>query len=110
MPLSSMPEEALQAGPQALLALAERLLRDDAQARAAWCAAGMEESEAGWTFSLPQLHRHLHGEGLSYRVWLRQLYRSDVNARLRRLGGVFVVLESRGKVALNRYRLQRLPD
>ncbi len=73
-------------------------------------AAGFECEEGFWAFRLPALHRYLCGDrDDNYRGWLKQLYASDLNSRLRELGGEIAILDNRGKVDASCYCLRRLP-
>jgi len=66
-----------------------------------------------WQFHLPALHvfllgRLAAGEHPDYRSFLRQLYASDLNLRLRDLGAKVGIAENLGKVDLSLYCLRRL--
>lgn len=87
-----------------------RVLRGDRATLHRLRAAGFVCGMGFWAFGLPALHRYLCGDGQGdYRGWLRQLYASDLNIRLRELGGEIVILDNRGKVDASGYCLRRLP-
>ena len=66
-----------------------------------------------WDFDLPALHAWLSerqaGETPGYADFLKQLYASDLNARLAALGAQVVIADNQGKLNASLYRLQRLP-
>nr|WP_298142154.1 hypothetical protein [uncultured Pseudomonas sp.] len=88
----------------------EAVLRGDAQLLAQLRAHGFACDPGHWAFGLPELHRYLDaGRGTDYRLWLKQLYASDINTRLGELGAEIAILENRGKVDASLYGLRRLP-
>ncbi len=94
---------------QRFLDCCEAVLRDDAQLLEQLRARGFSCEPGSWTFSLPELHLYLNaGQGVDYRCWLKQLYASDINTRLRELGAEIVIVDNRGKVDASLYGLRRL--
>ena len=66
-----------------------------------------------WQFHLPALHAFLRarlaaGEHPDYQTFLRQLYASDLNLRLRDLGAEIAIVDNHGKVDSSLYCLRRL--
>jgi hypothetical protein len=87
----------------------EAVLRGEAQLLAQLRTHGFACEPGHWTFGLPELHRYLDaGQGTEYRLWLKQLYASDINTRLRRLGAEIVIVDNRGKVDASLYGLRCL--
>lgn len=80
----------------------------------AWLRAGGFECDAqGWQFRLPALHALLitrlpSGERIDYPQFIRELYASDLNTRLRALDAEIVIVNNRGKVDASVYGLCRL--
>ena len=94
---------------QRFLDCCEAVLRGDAQLLEQLRARGFSCEPGSWTFSLPELHRYLTArQGMDYRRWLKQLYASDINTRLRELGAEIVIVDNRGKVDTSLYGLRRL--
>src|SRR3990167_586987 len=94
---------------QRFLDCCEAVLRGDAQTLEQLRAQGFACEAGGWTFGLPELHGYLEvGQGMAYRRWLKQLYASDINTRLRELGAEIAMVDNRGRVAASRYGLRRL--
>jgi hypothetical protein len=94
---------------QRFIECCEAVLRGDAPLLEQLRAEGFTCEPGGWTFSLPELHRYLDaGQGRDYRRWLKQLYASDTNTRLRELGAEIAILDNRGKVDASLYGLRRL--
>lgn len=88
----------------------EAVLRGDTQMLEQLRTYGFTCEPGHWAFSLPELHRYLDaGQGMDYRRWLKQLYASDINTRLRELGAEIAILDNRGKVGSSLYCLRRLP-
>ncbi len=88
----------------------EAVLRGDAQVLEQLRAQGFSCEPGHWTFGLPELHRYLNaGQGEDYRHWLKQLYASDINTRLRELGAEIAIVDNRGKVDASLYDLRPLP-
>jgi len=88
----------------------EAVLRDDAQMLEQLRAHGFSCEPGHWTFGLPELDRYLKvGQGADYRLWLKQLYASDINSRLRKLSAEIAIVDNRGKVDASLYSLRRLP-
>jgi hypothetical protein len=95
---------------QRFFSCCEAVLRGDAQLLEQLRAQGFSCEPGSWTFSLPELHRYLDaGQGMAYRLWLKQLYASDINTRLRQLGAEIVIVDNRGEVDESLYGLRRLP-
>ncbi|MOA59099.1 hypothetical protein D3C78_1836360 [compost metagenome] len=49
------------------------------------------------------------GEALEYRTFVRQLFASQINLRLREQGAEIAIADNRGKVSASLYCLRRLP-
>ena len=95
---------------QGFLSCCQLVLQGDAQLLAQLRAQGFVCAAGRWDFSLPALHAYLSGEGdVDYRRWLRQLYASEINARLREQGAEIVILDNRGKLDSSLYGLRHLP-
>jgi hypothetical protein len=95
---------------QRFLDCCQAVLRGDAQVLEQLRAQGFSCEPGHWTFGLAELHRYLDaGQGMAYRLWLKQLYASDINTRLRELGGEIAIVDNRGKVDASLYGLRRLP-
>ncbi len=94
---------------QRFLDCCEAVLRGDAQTLEQLRAQGFACEPGSWTFSLAELHGYLGaGQGMAYRLWLKQLYASDINTRLRELGGEIAIVDNRSKVDASLYGLRRL--
>lgn len=98
----------------AFLDCCERILRGDAVLIDQLCAAGFTCAPASWAFTLPALHAFLAaqlGDGAApeYRAFVRQLFASPINLRLREQGAEIAIADNRGKVSASRYCLRRLP-
>lgn len=94
---------------QRFLDCCEAVLRGDAQLLEQLRAEGFSCAPGSWTFSLSELHRYLTaGQGMTYRRWLKQLYASDTNTRLRDLGAEIVIVDNRGKADASLYGLRRM--
>jgi hypothetical protein len=85
-----------------------RVLQGDAALIAQLQAQGFACEEGYWAFSLPAVQAWLEGAGTDCQGWLKRLYASDFNARLKALGGEVVIAENRGKVDESLYCLRRL--
>lgn len=91
----------------------ERLLAGDAELIGLLRGHGFICAPAEWQFQLPALHAYLMtrlppGERVDYRDFLRELYASDLNTRLRDLGAEIAIVDNLGKVDLSTYALRRL--
>lgn len=94
---------------QRFIECCQAVLRGDAQMLEQLRAEGFTCAPGHWAFSLPELHRYLTaGQEMDYRRWLKQLYASDTNMRLRALGAEIVIVDNRGKVDASLYGLRRL--
>ena len=94
---------------QRFLDCCEAVLRGDAQMLEQLRVYGFTCEPGHWAFSLPELHRYLDaGQEMDYRLWLKQLYASDINTRLRELGAEIAILDNRGKADASLYGLRRL--
>lgn len=90
-------------------ACCEAVLSGDAQLLEQLRAYGFTCAPGHWAFSLPELHRYLTAEQeMDYRLWRKQLYASDINARLRALGAEIAILDNRSKVDASLYGLRHL--
>jgi hypothetical protein len=74
-------------------------------------AAGFVCATAAWQFRLPALHAYLMtrlppGERVDYPGFLRELYASDLNARLGELGAEVAIVDNLGKVNASLYCLR----
>lgn len=99
---------------QAFLDCCERILQGDAALIEQLRAQGFACAPAAWAFSLPALHAFLvpqlaGGEALEYRAFVRQLFASQINLRLREQGAEIAIADNRGKVSASLYCLRRLP-
>ena len=96
---------------EGLFADCEQVLRGDPALLGKLREQGFICQQGCWDFALPELHRWLCGQGhlagLEYGDFLRQLYASELNARLALLGAQIVVVDNRGKLNQRLYRLQR---
>ncbi|OHC24170.1 MAG: hypothetical protein A3J25_07600 [Pseudomonadales bacterium RIFCSPLOWO2_02_FULL_63_210] len=93
-----------------LLDCCQALLAGDQVLIARLRAAGFVCATAAWQFRLPALHAYLMtrlppGERVDYPAFLRELYASDLNARLREVGAEIVIVDNLGKVDLSTYGL-----
>jgi len=98
-------------GADAFLQSSERFLAGDADFICRLQQQGFELIDDGWNFTLPELHCFLAVviEDLPpYTIFRQQLFKSTINTRLAEMGAVIVVANSRSKVDLSTYRLQRL--
>jgi hypothetical protein len=91
----------------------QRVLRGEPQMLAQLQAAGFVCAAGHWQFELPELHQYLHSllgeaDSCAYPGFIRQLYGSDLNQRLQRLGGEIVILDNQQKVSQSRYCLRLL--
>lgn len=99
---------------QTFLDCCERILRGDAALIEQLRAQGFACTPASWTFSLPGLHAFLapqlaDGEALEYRTFVRQLFASQINLRLREQGAEIAIADNRGKVSASLYCLRHRP-
>ena len=85
----------------------QALLHGDADTLAHLREAGFTCAPGHWEFLLPQLHRWLAPQW-DYPRLRQALYASDLNSRLRALGGEIAIADNRGNVDLSRYCLRRL--
>lgn len=85
-----------------------RVLDGDAALIAQLRARGFACEAGGWRFSLPAAHAFLGGRDEAYPGWLKQLYASDFNARLKGKGAEIVIADNRGRVDESLYCLRRI--
>lgn len=98
----------------AFLDCCQRILHGDATLIGQLRAEGFACAPASWTFSLLALHAFLApqlagGDALEYRAFVRQLFASQINLRLREHGAEIAIADNRGKVSASLYCLRRLP-
>lgn len=86
------------------------VLQGDQRVIARLRESGFDCNEGHWNFRLPALHAWLFGEcvAVEYSAFLKQLYASDLNARLAHQGAHIVIADNRGQVSESLYRLQHL--
>jgi hypothetical protein len=94
-----------------LLDSCQALLAGDQVLIARLRGAGFVCATAAWQFRLPALHAYLMtrlppGERVDYPGFLRELYASDLNARLRELGAEMAIVDNLGKVDASLYCLR----
>lgn len=93
----------------------QAVLAGDASCIAWLRAEGFECDVQGWQFRLPALHDLLmerlpSAERIDYPQFIRELYASDLNTRLRELGAEIVIVDNQGKVDASVYGLCRLNE
>ncbi|PZP26754.1 MAG: hypothetical protein DI599_00955 [Pseudomonas kuykendallii] len=93
---------------EAFFACCARVLDGDAALIAQLRARGFACEAGDWRFSLPAVHAFLGGRDEAYPGWLKRLYASDFNTRLRALGGEIVIVDNHGKVDRNLYSMRRI--
>ncbi|MGE8358563.1 hypothetical protein [Pseudomonas sp.] len=91
----------------------QAVLAGDAPCIAWLRAEGFECGAGRWQFCLPALHALLmerlpSAERIDYPHFIRELYASDLNTRLRALGAEIVIVDNQAKVDTSVYGLCRL--
>lgn len=90
----------------------ERVLQGEVALLEQLRAQGFACEAQSWNFTLPALHaflaQHLGEQCPDYPTFRRQLFASDCNQQLQRLGAAIVIADNRGKVDESLYALQRL--
>ncbi|WP_394559114.1 hypothetical protein [Aquipseudomonas alcaligenes] len=92
---------------ESFFAQCQAVLADDAALLARLQAAGFDCQAGYWAFRLPQLHLWLAPQ-LDYPRLRQVLYASELNTRLKALGGELAIADNQGNSDLSLYCLRRL--
>ncbi|WP_137972435.1 hypothetical protein [Pseudomonas sp. F(2018)] len=92
---------------ESFFAHCQAVLAGDAALLARLQAAGFDCQAGYWAFRLPQLHLWLAPQ-LDYPRLRQALYTSELNTRLKALGGELAIADNQGNSDLSLYCLRRL--
>lgn len=92
---------------ESFFAQCQAVLAGDAALLARLQAAGFACQAGYWAFRLPQLQQWLAPQ-LDYPRLRQALYASELNTRLKALGGEIAIADNQGNSDLSRYCLRRL--
>lgn len=92
---------------ESFFAQCQAVLAGDSALLARLQAAGFDCQNGYWAFRLPQLQQWL-APALDYPHFRQALYASELNARLKALGGEIAIADNQGNVDLSLYCLRRL--
>jgi len=92
---------------ESFFAQCQAVLAGDAALLARLQAAGFDCQAGYWAFRLPQLHLWLAPQ-LDYPRLRKALYASELNTRLKTLGGELAIVDNQGSSDLSLYCLRRL--
>lgn len=92
---------------ESFFAQCQAVLAGDAALLSRLQAAGFDCQAGYWAFRLPQLHLWLAPQ-LDYPRLRQALYTSELNTRLKALGGELAIADNQGNSDLSLYCLRRL--
>jgi hypothetical protein len=92
---------------ESFFAQCQAVLASDAVLLARLQAADFDCQAGYWAFRLPQLQQWLAPQ-LGYTRFRQALYASELNTRLKALGGEIAIADNQGNSDLNLYCLRRL--